>query len=114
MIGITRSRDDWAQKSLPGTAVRRTPLLTTSPAQQTPLLVSVSALTRSRLLPSGRFYNRDLVGYLPAFFHASDDDQAGARNQQAAMIHCGLGGGLGSVFVDRFPLLGVNVKSESH
>jgi hypothetical protein len=30
------------------------------------------------------------------------------------MIHCGLGGGLGSVFVDRFPLLGVNVKSESH
>src|ERR1019366_8208156 len=65
---------------------------------------------RLRLLPGGRFYNRYLGRHLLAFFHASHDDQATVRNQQAAMIH----GGLGSVFADRFPLAGVDVKSESH
>jgi len=38
--------------------------------------------------------------HLLAFLHASDDDQAAVHNQQAAMIH----GGLGSVFGDRFPV----------
>src|ERR1039458_6529604 len=63
-----------------------------------------------RLPPAGWFYNRHLGRHLLAFFHASYDDQAAVRNQQAAVIH----GGLGSVFADRFPLFGVCVKSESH
>src|SRR5271166_2999606 len=67
-------------------------------------------LTRSRLLPAARIYNRHFGGYLLAFFHAAYDHQAAARDQQAAMIH----GGFGSVLADRFPFAGVVVKCKSH
>src|SRR5208337_3270319 len=77
---------------------------------ETPCKVSVSAMTTSRLLPALRLYNRYFGGYLLALFHASNDDQAAVRNQQAAVVH----GGLGSVFADRFPFAGVLVKSESY
>src|SRR5208337_5075132 len=41
---------------------------------------------------------------------ASHHDEAAVRNQQAAMIH----GGRGSLFADRFPFAGGDVKSEGH
>src|SRR5208282_1386135 len=73
----------------------------------------ITTTSTTRLLPAVRFYNRHSGGYLLAFFHAPDDDQAVVRNQQAAMVHGGRGR-LGIVIADRFPIAGVVVERERH
>src|SRR6202158_5026866 len=75
-------------------------------AGQSPASTQTAAAIR--LLLGCRFYNCHFGGHLLGFFHASYDDQAAVGNQQAAMIH----GGLGSIVADGFPFAGVDIESE--
>src|SRR5208282_2980387 len=78
--------------------------------RENPWNQSVSAITTTRLLPGGGSYNCHIGSHLLAFFHAAHDDQAAVGNQEAAMIH----GGVGGVVADSFPGSGAEVKSEGY